>query len=79
MTKRMRIQLNFSGGGAIDKEISYYGDSMTEIAANIERDENDLLEYMRTGNNKGVKSFCFGGFMFQKAGLITAQMSEPDF
>ena len=78
MVKRMRIELNFSGGGSIDKELIYKGSS-EEIAKAIEHDENSLLEYMRTGDIKGSRSFCFAGFMFQKKGLVAAQITEPDF
>ena len=78
MEKRMKIELNFSGGGTICKEILYIGTS-EEIARQIENDENELLEYMLTGNIKGAQSFCFGGFMFKKKGLVAAQMKEPDF
>jgi len=79
MTKRMLLTLILSGGGVVEREISYQGDSMDEIALLIERDENDLLEYMLTNNNKGQKSFCFGGFIFRKAGIVAAQMREPEF
>lgn len=79
MTKTMIIELIYSGGGIVEKEILYQGSTMEEIARNIEIDENNLLEYMQTGDFKGVKAFCFGGFMFHKAGIIAAQMREPDF
>lgn len=52
---------------------------MEEIAAQIQRDENDLLEYMTTGDDKGRKSFCFAGFMFRKDIIDAAQMSEPEY
>ena len=51
---------------------------MEEIAASIERDENSLLEYMQTKDEKGCRVFCFAGFMFVKHGLIAAQFTEPD-
>ena len=65
-------------GGYIKREISYQGDSLEEIARDIERDENSLLEYMQTGDTNGECSFCFGGFMFRKEGIIAAQFTEPD-
>ena len=77
MTKTMRIELIFSGGGVIDKEITYYGNSLEEIAKNINKDENELLQYMLTGNDMGQKAFCFCGFMFRKEGLVAAKISEP--
>ena len=33
---------------------------------------------MQTGDTNGVGSFCFGGFMFRKEGIIAAQFTEPD-
>lgn len=76
MTKTMRLELHFSGGVHIEKDITYQGDSYKEIAKLIDTDNNNLLEYMQTGDFKGAKSFCFGGFMFKKAGIIAAQISE---
>lgn len=67
------------GGGTVDKEIVYHGSSMKEIASLIDKDQNDLLEYMQTKDFKGTKSFCFAGFIFQKAGIVAAQMTEPEF
>lgn len=78
MTKRMILELNF-GGGTIEKELSYKGDTLEEIAGQITRDENELLEYMMTEDAKGSKSFCFCGFMFKKNGIITASFKEPDY
>lgn len=51
---------------------------MKDIAQNISRDENNLLDYMQSQDDEGVKSFCFGGFMFQKEGIIAAQITESD-
>ena len=65
-------------GGYIEKEIAYKGDSLAEIARMIDYDNNNLLEYMQTGDIKGVNSFCFGGFIFQKDGSVAARMLEPD-
>lgn len=76
MIKTMHIELYYSEGG-VRKDILYHG-SLEEIAANIERDENDLLEYMRTRDDKGSRAFCFAGFIFVKNGLIAAQFTEPD-
>lgn len=62
--------------GGVEKDITYIGDSLEEIASDIDRDNNELLYYMREGDDKGVKAFCFGGFMFQKNGIYAAKMSE---
>ena len=62
----------------LEKELQYQG-SPEEIAAQIERDENALLEYMTTGDDRGQKSFVFAGFMFRKDMIEAAQMTEPDF
>ena len=79
MNKRIRLQLLYSGGGVIDKEIIYHGETNEEIASAIDRDNNELLQYMLTKDDKGQKSFCFSGFMFRKNIILAAQMSEPDF
>lgn len=78
MIKTMNLEIYSNGGGYIKREISYQGESTEEIARNIDRDENSLLEYMQTGDTNGVGSFCFGGFMFRKEGIIAAQFTEPD-
>ena len=38
------MELYFSGGGALKKDLSYEGDSLAEIAKQIQTDENNLLE-----------------------------------
>lgn len=76
MTKTMHIELYYPVG-MVNKDILYHG-SLEEIAANIERDENSLLEYMQTRDKKGCGMFCFAGFMFAKEGLFAAQLIEPD-
>ena len=63
----------------MEKELQYHGDSLEEIAAQIDRDENALMEYMTTGDDKGQKSFVFAGFMFRKDIIDAAQMTEPEF
>ena len=45
----------------------------------IQRDENELLYYMRTGDDKGEKCFVFQGFMFSKKPITAAQIKEPEF
>lgn len=69
--------MNYTTQRGARKDILYHG-SPEEIAASIERDENSLLEYMQTKDEKGCRVFCFAGFMFVKHGLIAAQFTEPD-
>ena len=76
MIKTMQLEIYYSGGGYLTKDILYHGD-MEGIAKEIERDENSLLEYMRTKDEHGEKAFCFQGFMFLKNGIIAAQFTEP--
>ena len=77
--ERNVFRVVFFGGGALKKDLQYEGNSLKEIAAQIDKDNNALLEYMRTHDFKNEKSFCFAGFMFQKGGIIAAQLKEPDF
>lgn len=67
------------GGAVIDREIIYYGETLEEIAKEADKDNNELLEYMLTRDDKGQKAFCFGGFMFSKDMIVAAQMSEPEY
>ena len=67
------------GGGHIEKDLFYQGGSEEETASLIMKDENELMEYMRTRDDRGIKSFCFCGFMFEKEKIIAAQLSEPEF
>lgn len=62
----------------MSRDLFYQGDSLAEIAKQIQNDENELLYYMRTHDFKNEKCFCFAGFMFQKSGIIAAQLKEPD-
>ena len=66
----------FLRGGSLCKDLVYQGDSLQEIARQIDKDNNALLEYMRTHDFKNEKSFCL--FIFQKGGLLAAQLKEPD-
>lgn len=79
MQVTMTVELHYLGGGYIENEVVYSGDSLEEIAKDCDRDNNELLYYMQTHDDKGILSFCFGGFMFSKKGLIAARMYEPDF
>ena len=78
MIKKMNLEI-FTGGGYIERELAYEGKDLNEIAAQIERDENALLEYMRTGETHGEKCFVFQGFMFAKKPIAAAQMKEPEY
>lgn len=79
MVKKMQLVLYNRGGGVLEKELEYQGKDLKEIAAQINRDENALLEYMMTGDIKGQKSFCFAGFIFRKDCVEAAQLTEPEF
>lgn len=79
MTKKMILSLVFYGGGQLEKELFYKGSSEEEIAKIIMDDENELFKYMITHDDKGVKAFCFCGFMVEKEKIMAAQLSEPPF
>ena len=78
MQKKMRLEI-YTGGGYFDRELTYTGRTKAEIAEAVRRDENELLAYMETGDDKGQKAFVFQGFMFRKATLLAAQFSEPEY
>ena len=78
ISKTVQLDLFYSWG-VVERQITYYGESLEEIAADIDRDNNELLYYLQTGDEKGEKAFCFGGFMFQKNGIYAAKMSESFF
>lgn len=74
MKRKMKVEINDT-----ETVIEYEGETEEEIAQQIQRDENALLEYMMTGDEKGAKAFCFQGFMFKKDLIATARFTEPDF
>lgn len=76
MRKTMNLTLFYALGGRIEHELVYEGESMIDIARQIESDENMLLDYMRSGDSKGEKCFVLGGFMFRKDGILAAQITE---
>lgn len=78
MIKKMSLEI-FSGGGYFERELVYEGKDEKEIQEQIQRDENALLEYMRTGNDQGEKCFVFQGFMLAKKPIQAAQFREPEF
>ena len=72
--------VNRGGGIAqITHDILYEGENEEDIAAQIDRDNNELLEYMRTGNTKGEECFCFNGLMLRKAFIAAARLTEADY
>ena len=78
MIKKMSLEI-FTGGGYIERELVYEGKDLKEISEQIQRDENALLEYMRTGETNGEKCFVFQGFMFAKKPIAAAQFKEPEY
>ena len=64
----------FTGGGYIEREITYEGKDEKEIARMISEDENALMNYMRTGDDLGEKCFVFQGFMLAKNVLYLHMM-----
>ena len=74
MIRKMKLKIN-----EVETVLEYEGSDDTDIAHQIQHDENELLEYMMTGNMHGQKAFCFQGFMFKKELIVTAQFTEPDF
>lgn len=76
MTVIMTLSLTYASGKDIEQELVYEGDTPEDVARDVARDENALMEYMRTENDHGEMCFCFCGFMFRKAGLLTAKMQE---
>ena len=74
MIRKMKLKIN-----EVETMLEYEGADDTDIAHQIQHDENELLEYMMTGNMHGQKAFCFQGFMFKKELIVTAQFTEPDF
>lgn len=79
MIRKINLTLKYTGGGYIEKELTYEGETDEEISAAIMREENALLEYMTTEDDGGVKAFVFQGFMFKKSGILAAQFSEPEY
>ena len=78
MKKIMNLELYFSGGGRITKELTYEGNDLEDISEQIMKDENELLYFMKTHDFKNEKCCCLCGFMFQKAAIMAAHLSEPE-
>lgn len=83
MEYRMKLEvwLCKPGGGAtqLSHNIIYKGDNADDIARQIDRDNNELLEFMRTGNTKGEECFCFNGLMVRKSFIAAARLTEADY
>ena len=78
MRKEMCLEINYLSGPEINRKLIYTGESIRKIDNQIWADKKSLLEYMQTHNFNGEKSFCFAGFIFQKAGIVTAELYEPN-
>lgn len=78
MIKKMSLEI-YTGGGYIERELTYEGKDLKEIQKKIQEDENALLHYMQTGDEEGQKCFVFQGFMFKKHAVTAAQIREPEF
>ena len=78
MIKKMSLEI-FTGGGYIERELTYEGKDEKEIARMISEDENALMNYMRTGDDLGEKCFVFQGFMLAKKPIQAAQFKEPEY
>ncbi len=74
MIRKMKIVIN-----GIETVVEYQGDDANQIALMIAKDENELLDYLRTGQDKGIEAFCFQGLMIRKSIIQTARFTEPDF
>lgn len=78
MIKKMSLEI-FTGGGYIERELTYEGKDEEEIARMVSEDENALMNYMRTGDDLGEKCFVFQGFMLAKKPIQAAQFKEPEY
>ena len=68
----------FREGGGITSDVEYFGETAEEIAALIQKDENEILEYMQTGDDNGVGAFCIRGLMIKKKDIQIIRMKESD-
>ncbi len=79
-TMKLEIWNKCSGGGAdITENIVYTGGSEKEILSLIDHDQEEILYYMRTGDMKKERCFCFQGLMIKKAGITAIRLSEADY
>ena len=83
MEYRMKLEvwLCKQGGGIaqLEHDVVYKGESAADIVKQVDHDNNELLEYMRTGNTKGEECFFFNGLMLRKAFIAAARLTEADY
>lgn len=83
MKKKMKLEIwtQKSGGGnaPITEDIIYEGRTLKEIAALIDKDQDEIAYYMQTGDFKKIQCFCFQGLFIKKAGIVAIKLSEAEF
>jgi len=84
MKKKMKLEIwtQKSGGGGnapITEDIIYEGRTLKEIAALIDKDQDEIAYYMQTGDFKKIQCFCFQGLFIKKAGIVAIKLSEAEF
>lgn len=84
MKKKMKLEIwtQKSGGGGnapITEDIVYEGRTLKEIAALIDKDQDEIAYYMQTGDFKKIQCFCFQGLFIKKAGIVAIKLSEAEF
>lgn len=80
--KKMKLEIwtQKSGGGPlITEDVFYEGESLKEIAALIDKDQNEIDYYMKTGDFKKIQCFCFQGLFIKKAGIVAIKLSEAEY
>lgn len=81
--KKMKLEIwtQKSGGGGplITEDVFYEGESLKEIAALIDKDQNEIDYYMKTGDFKKIQCFCFQGLFIKKAGIVAIKLSEAEY
>lgn len=63
----------------ITEDVIYEGSSIKEIAALINKDQDEIDYYMKTGDFKKIQCFCFQGLFIKKAGIVAIKLSEAEF
>lgn len=82
MKKKMKLEIwtQKSGGGPlITEDVIYEGSSIKEIAALINKDQDEIDYYMKTGDFKKIQCFCFQGLFIKKAGIVAIKLYEAEF
>lgn len=67
------------GNAPITEDIIYEGRTLKEIAALIDKDQEEIAYYMQTGDFKKIHCFCFQGLFIKKAGIVAIKLSEAEF